>query len=319
MHLDKPILSVILPAYNAEKYIKQAINSILQQTFTEFELIIADDGSTDKTRQIINSYTDSRIIASHNESNQGKVQTVNRLVKITKGYYLTIHDADDYSHLARFQRQVDYLNSHPECVLLGTSFYNLVGTKRVKRIMPVEYVTILKNLRKKSQFHGPTMMFRKEVISSVGGLYRYFRNKEDVDFAMRVAEKYPATNLTEPLYFYRNIPNSLSKSGYNYLKFEGMKLLEILAQERERNGKDSLSYGIENLQFQKNLKKLGMPYIDDPALLHRKSAAHNLYFGFYKSAIRQSLLALKVRPTSLVNMKALFFCIKTAIWQKREK
>ena len=79
MASNKPVLSVVLPAFNAEKYVAEAIASILNQSFTDFELIIADDGSSDATRAVIDSFDDSRIILSHNEENNGKADTVNRL------------------------------------------------------------------------------------------------------------------------------------------------------------------------------------------------------------------------------------------------
>src|SRR5688572_9077559 len=108
-----PQVSVIMPAYNASAYIREAINGVLNQTFTDFEFIIADDGSTDDTKAIIASYNDPRVIASHNAVNQGKTKTVNRLFKEAKGEFVTVHDADDVSHPDRFRMQVDAMLRDP--------------------------------------------------------------------------------------------------------------------------------------------------------------------------------------------------------------
>ncbi|MDH5399262.1 MAG: glycosyltransferase, partial [Cyclobacteriaceae bacterium] len=150
-----PQLSVILSAYNAEKYVKEAIDSILNQTFTNFELIIADDGSKDKTRQIIDSYNDPRIIISHNESNWGKVNTVNRLFEMCRGEYLTIHDADDISVENRFERQINFLNKNKEYQLCGTAFSSFLegGPLHEHRVI-TDSMRIKEEIKNKSCFHG---------------------------------------------------------------------------------------------------------------------------------------------------------------------
>lgn len=115
-----PKISVLLPVYNGQQYLKEAVDSILAQTFTDFELILLDDCSTDATEQIIRTFTDERIVSRRNEHNMGISATLNRGIRMAKGEYIARMDADDLALAHRFQKQVDYLNNHPEIGVLGT-------------------------------------------------------------------------------------------------------------------------------------------------------------------------------------------------------
>ncbi len=289
--IDKtPLLSVLLPAYNVEKYIAEAIESILNQTFTDFELIIADDGSIDKTREIIDSYRDKdfRIIISHNSVNQGKNKTVNRLFQMVTGKYLTVHDSDDISELSRFEKQIRLLEN-TEYVMCGTSFNSISaeGEFLSTSIMPNDYKTIKENILNNSQFHGPTIIVRTDIINKVGGLYRIMKYGEDIDFSMRIVEKFQATNLQEVLYYYRINPSSLTKSSKQDLleKHISVKLRKELAKQRKTSldGKDSLMRGeVDKIvqikhQIKKDFEKNMVEYIDE-------YAAYLLHYGLYKQA-----------------------------------
>lgn len=108
-----PKISVILPAYNAEKYINEAIDSILTQTYRDFELIILNDCSKDRTEEIILSYEDDRIVYLKNQVNMGVAATLNRGLAAAKGEYVARMDADDISLPERFEKQAAYLDEHP--------------------------------------------------------------------------------------------------------------------------------------------------------------------------------------------------------------
>jgi hypothetical protein len=105
------------------------------------------------------------------------------------------------------------------------------------------------------------------------------------------------------------LPNSLSKSGYNYLKFEGMKLIKFLSDERKKKGFDSLSIG-GSKNLDSFLKELEKPYIKDKSLLYRKSAAHLMYFNFFPQAIKQSILGIFKQPFIFENYRTVQFCMK---------
>ena len=218
MDSDKPLVSVILPVYNVEKYLPLAIESILDQTYKKLEILISDDGSKDNSRVIINRYSknDHRIIVSHNKRNLGKIATVNRLFDLSKGKYVTVHDADDFSLNQRVEKQIERMEREPSLKMCGTSFETLRedGTSFGITIMEQKFEVIKENIWKHSQFHGPTMMFKKEAIDRLGGqIYRPFFEdyNEDVDLSLRVLSMGKCVNLPEVLYKYRIRPDSLSK------------------------------------------------------------------------------------------------------------
>jgi len=120
MNSDKaPKVSVVMSVYNGEKYLREAVDSILNQTFTDFEFIIVDDGSTDKSADVISSYNDPRIVLIQ-QANKGLAVALNVGIKAAKGVYIGRMDADDISHTRRLELQVDYMEKHKECVALGT-------------------------------------------------------------------------------------------------------------------------------------------------------------------------------------------------------
>lgn len=114
-----PMVSVIMPAYNAEPFISEAIDSILAQTFDNFELIILDDGSHDNTASIVLSYQDSRIRFIHKE-NEGVARTLNKGVREAKGEFIWRHDADDISLPDKLQLEMEFMAKHPNCLLVAT-------------------------------------------------------------------------------------------------------------------------------------------------------------------------------------------------------
>lgn len=117
---DNPRITVFMPMFNAEKFVSEAVDSILNQTFKDFELLIIDDGSTDRSREIIESYQDPRIRLYSNEGNQGLPYTRNRGLELARGKYLAVMDADDISTPYRLAKQLDYMEKHPETVVLAS-------------------------------------------------------------------------------------------------------------------------------------------------------------------------------------------------------
>lgn len=140
--MNKPLVSVIMPAYNAEKYIDEAILSIINQTYLNWELIIFDDFSTDETRKIIGKYKDARIKVFYNEKNRGISVTTNMAISKSQGKYFALLDDDDISIVNRLEVQVEYLENHSEIdVLGGRTIYidsdgNETGWSPVPRINP---------------------------------------------------------------------------------------------------------------------------------------------------------------------------------------
>lgn len=121
MELKKGLISVIMSNYNTpEEYLREAIESILNQTYSDFEFIIVDDCSTDNSLDIIESYNDPRIVLIKNEENMGLTKSINRAIQAAKGEFLARMDADDISLPERFQKQINYMAEHPSLLVCGT-------------------------------------------------------------------------------------------------------------------------------------------------------------------------------------------------------
>lgn len=312
MSSKKPILSIIMPAYNAAPYIQEAIDSILNQTFTDFEFFISDDGSTDDTRRIIDSYSDPRITALHNTTNLGKTGTVNKLFKLTQSEFITVHDADDVSHPNRFTKQVGKLVEDEELMLCGTAFCTVDSDGFIleKNQMPTTYEEVLQGISKQSQFHGPTMVIRKSAIDSTE-LYRpYFRdNYEDTDLAYRIVEKGKAINLNDYLYIYRILDTSLCRKDVNVRNRNLYSVVTYLGNQRKQNGKDVVMQNMPHVA-DAYLEQITLKYTDDPALIYREAAAYYFYWRLYKKALQAARKGFWIRPFQLINLRTYFYVLR---------
>ena len=199
-----PKISVIMPAYNTEKYIKEAIDSILEQTFADFEFIIIDDGSTDSTAEIIRSYHDCRIKYIKNVKNAGIVFSLNRGLDIARGEYIARMDADDISLPKRFEKQTAYMDEHLDIAVCGTAIEMFCDNKVIGRRFPSSEPEKLKeDLFFSCGVAHPSVMMRKTEIVGLGGYDPMFNGMEDYELWCRVAEKYRLTVLPEVLLRYR--------------------------------------------------------------------------------------------------------------------
>lgn len=233
-------ISVIMGIYNIEKqsiFAEKAINSILNQTFRDFEFIICDDGSTDDTYNIVKKLTknDKRVILLKNIINKGLAYSLNHCLKIAKGEYIARMDADDISLSSRFDEEVKFLDRNPEYSLVGCNL-ELINDKGVwgKRILvekPDKY-----NCLFGPTFAHPTIMIRKKVIDALNGykVEKITLRAEDYDLYMRFfAAGYKGYNIQKYLFRYREDNNTYkrwSKSRINEMKlrYRGFKQLGIL-------------------------------------------------------------------------------------------
>ncbi len=201
----KPPVSILMPVYNAERHLDAAIDSILAQTYTDFELLIIDDGSTDKSLEIVRSYRDKRIrilAAPH----QGLVATLNAGLSEARGAFVARMDADDLSTPRRIEKQVEYLHRRPDTALVG-SWARLVdeageptGTCWAE---PIGGRHLYLGLCSSNQFiHGSTM-FRRDAALAVGGYRAAFVTAEDYDLWLRLGEVGELANIPESLYLLR--------------------------------------------------------------------------------------------------------------------
>ncbi len=211
-----PMISVVLPVHNCPDYISEAIKSILNQTFENFEFIIIDDGSTDNTTEIARTFADSRIRFFQQE-NQGLAATLNRGIELAKGKYIARQDQDDISLPERFSRQAAYLDAHPNCGLVGTWAEIWEGEKKSERAHrhPSDNVTLQYELLFNNPFVHSSVMLRKSALEQVGGYSTDSERQppEDYELWSRIARCYQVANIPEILMIYREIPRSMSRTG----------------------------------------------------------------------------------------------------------
>ncbi len=227
-----PIVSVMLCTYNDEKFIRDAVKSILNQTFKDFEFIIINDGSTDKTSEILESFSDDRIRIFH-QTNMGIVKSRRKSIELSVAEYIAIQDADDISLPERLEKQVNYLDRNKDIGLVGTARFEIEedGTILYPRYFPEDNDIIQKKLIKENCFCGPSIMFRKYIYEKIGGYRIEFETSEDYDLVLRFAEMCKLHNLREVLYKKRINPDGITVTRHDQMRAYHM-LACILAKER---------------------------------------------------------------------------------------
>lgn len=206
MLMDKNIkVSVIMTVYNAEKYIKAAVDSITSQSFKNFELIIVNDGSTDRSMEIIKSYRDERIVLLDNVCNRGIPFTRNRALQAAKGEYIAVLDSDDIASPRRLEKQVQFLDMHPDIGVVASRINFIVDEKIIKKKrLPYKYMISNSELPFRNRISNSSSMFRKRLVDKHNIHYnnQLFAG-EDYDFWVQLSKYTFIAILEEPLTFYR--------------------------------------------------------------------------------------------------------------------
>lgn len=230
-----PLVSVVMPVYNQELYVGKAIESILGQTFRNFEFIIIDDGSTDRTWDIIKSYQDDRIIIFKNEINLGNYPARNRGIKASEGKYIAVMDGDDVSMRKRLEIQIKIMEEDPSLLAHGTAYVLSNGKRGVK---PADYEYIKAFLLYNNSFLHPSLMIRKDVLLTIGCYDEKYRYSSDYDLVCRISKKGKMINISDVLIQYRLGKSQISSSQWlkqkeyadeirlKYLKSCGFRLSE---------------------------------------------------------------------------------------------
>lgn len=235
-----PRVSVVMAVWNGARYLEKAVQSILTQTFTDFEFVIIDDGSTDSTPEKLQRYraADRRIRVYHQE-NAGLTRSLNRGFALAQGEYLARMDCDDIAFLDRFERQVEFLDRHPQVALVGSSVVRIDESGReIKRSdCPTSHAEIVRALADYNCFTHSTVMLQKDKLTAVGGYREAYRHAEDYDLWVRLAERYELANLAEPLLYYRVYANQIS---VRHLEEQIVSVVgaRAAARERQATGKD---------------------------------------------------------------------------------
>lgn len=223
----RPRLTVLLPTYDSVTHVERAVESVLGQTFDDLELIVVDDGSTDGTREVVESFADERLRLLVREDRTGLPSALNRGIEAARGEYVARQDGDDYSAPERFERQVEYLDDHPSVAMIGTGARLLSETGTVVGRRRVLARPTFEDLLSRNHFVHGSVMMRRDALGAVGGYDEFFDISEDYDLWLRLRARYPLRNIDEPLYALRIREGSVYGS-----RLEASKLYARFAARR---------------------------------------------------------------------------------------
>lgn len=219
--MEQYMISILMGIYNCGATLEESIDSILNQTYTNWELILCDDGSTDNTYEIAKKYADkfpNKIIVLKNGSNKGLNITLNHCLKYATGELIARQDGDDISMPDRFEKELKFLIQNPQYQIVSTAM-SLFDSGGIWKIKTVKEKPMPEDLVKDSPIHHAPVMMWKECMDAVNGYSEDERlmRVEDVDLWLKLYEKgYRCYNLSEPLYSMRNDQNAFARRKYKY-------------------------------------------------------------------------------------------------------
>lgn len=196
-----PEISVIMAAYNEAAVIEAAIDSILSQTFTDFEFIIVDDGSTDATPAVLARHADPRLVLLRNPVNLGLPASLNKGLAVARGRFIARMDADDVSRPDRFAIQHGFLRDNPGIGVCGSYTEKFYPAKNKSKIVPypMDQAEILSRIHLVCPMAHMTVFARREVYDATGGYNPFFKRAQDMELWGRVVQTHRITNIPQPL------------------------------------------------------------------------------------------------------------------------
>lgn len=298
----RPVVSILMPVFNTAKYLRAAILSILNQSFSDFELIIVDDGSTDESLEIaqVHARKDPRIrllVCPH----QG-IRSVNQGLAVARGIFLARADSDDVNHPQRLEEQVTFLERHPECVAVGTWLMrtdpNLEPTE--EQHPPTEHKAIEAALLRgdASAVVQGTAMFRTSALRQVGGWRDRYDWVEDLDLFLRLAEIGRLANIPRVLYWYRRHVESVCARRYEVMATYITEVVKEAWQRRGLAGEPDL----------RELKaRLRTPW--RAADYYRSWACYALQHKNRRTARHHAIAALTREPWNIESWRVLYWAL----------
>ncbi len=214
--IKTPLVSVIMSVYNNEKHLKEAVKSILNQTYTDFEFIIINDGSNDDCLDILLEYQkNNNQVLIIDQKNIGLTKSLNRGIQLARGKYIARQDADDKSLPERLEKQVQFLEANPDYFLIGADykiideFSNVIGKPEIP--VPIDNYEIKAAINKYNAFIHSLVMFRNDT-NSMGYLYdTSYKYSQDYELWIRILEHHNGYNLPEVLGLSRTWPKAISQ------------------------------------------------------------------------------------------------------------
>lgn len=226
-----------MAVFNAAQFLREAISSVLAQTYRDFELIVVDDASSDDSLSVLQSLGDARMRVIKHQENVGAALSRNDALVAARGEMIAIMDADDICAPTRLEQQMSFLDEHPHVGLVGCGIYDMMdasGTALCTSYLPEDNESIQLTLMKRWCFLHSSIMFRRPLYETIGGYRKAFEPAEDHDFVLRILEHTQAHNLHERLVSYRLNPKGLSVIGHQYMN--ELSAIAVLLAQRRRSG-----------------------------------------------------------------------------------
>lgn len=279
------MISVLLPVYNAERYLPECVDSVLGQTFTDFEVIAVNDGSTDHSLAILEAYAvqDARLKVI-SRPNTGIVGALNDGLAASRGEFVARMDADDYAYPYRFEKQLDFLRSHSDCVACGTAvhFTDPQGRPVKPCPRPLTHDSIVSSLLDGdggALIH-PSIMFRRDAVVSLGAYRECAQWIEDLDLYLRLSECGQLANLPDYLLNYRQHPQSVNATKSDAMRWESKNA--VMKEAHANRG----SHWAERESW---------PLLS-AAELHREWACESLGYGNWRVSLEHAFHGLWAEP-----------------------
>jgi glycosyltransferase involved in cell wall biosynthesis len=284
------MISILLPVYNVEKYIKQSINSILRNSYKNLELLIVNDGSTDNTEEIIKCFSDERI-KYFKKSNSGLIETLNYGIKKCNNSIIMRMDGDDLIHSKKIENQLHFFKKSGS-ILVGTLGYliDYNGVKTGKINLPLNHKGIVNSMLKVSSgFIHPSVMYYKDALLKVGGYNTNFKHAEDFDLFLKLSKIGKISNLNERLIYLRKHENNVS-----LLNAKDQISNTIISRDIYKSDFDNVSDDLIYIQIKQKVDKnyIKNLYIRNHSIIVKLENSSNLSFNlklFFLKVFRKIL------------------------------
>lgn len=291
MTKENPLVSVVLPAFNAESTIQSAIESILSQTYKFFELIVVDDGSVDATADIVRELsTSDKRIKLITQKNNGIVHALNTGLAQSSGRFLARMDADDLSCRTRLEKQVAYLLDNPETVLVGCNCYFWDGSKILRKThVPVADASLKLFLLYESAFIHPSVMINRELAGDELVYKERWKFVEDLDLWFRLSNRGKFSCIDEYLFFYRINPVGISGKNGSI-----QKSLDFERRTLEYGNHSAIALrSLNGVRFERKVMRDWVAFVKLARSVSRQNNASKLFeVGLYFRVLRRSFLNL---------------------------
>jgi glycosyltransferase involved in cell wall biosynthesis/radical SAM superfamily enzyme YgiQ (UPF0313 family)/MoaA/NifB/PqqE/SkfB family radical SAM enzyme/spore maturation protein CgeB len=211
---NKPKVSVLMCVHNGERFVRQALESIYTQTYQDFEVIVVDDASTDRTADILLQMKDARTFIYRNSENKGLTKSLNIGLKLCRGEYVARMDADDISLPQRFEKQIEFLEKNPKCLVVGSWCAKIDGDGAIRSYwrLPIEYEDIREQLPMYNRIAHGTAMMRRSALLQMDGYDERYEYAQDYDLWLRLCEVGELRNLGEYLYALRRWDGAITNA-----------------------------------------------------------------------------------------------------------